>query len=334
MTFSTTDAQRQIARYRSLVQVTAALARHVRTEELLRAMHVQVQALFASPVTLLARLTPGGGWNCQTLESHHTFEQWLGPREDGLLERVLAGRLRLENNLPEYLARERLTVVRVHYRADLPHPLSWMGVPLHVSGEVAGVLSVQSYELNAFTPEDLEFLDLLAVHLGIALENAALHEQLALEASTDPLTGLLNRRQFTLRGEAALRAPGPQALAVLDVQAFKAINDEWGHGVGDAVLRGVADVLLDLTATRGEAFRLGGDEFALLLPGPLEEATARVRDALAGAAGRVWPVVPFLNVGLAAAECGEALSEWVRRADARMYAAKRRRLHLLEGKET
>ncbi len=333
MTRERDDIQRQIARYRSLVQVIAALSRHVRTEDLLRTMHRQVQALFASPVTLLARPTPEGGWAVQTLESEVMSEQWLGPRRDGLLERVLSGSLRLENDLPAYLQRERLTVVRVHFRADLPHTLSWMGVPLRAGSEVLGVLSVQSYALDAFTPEDLEFLELLGVQLGIVLENAALHEQLEREANTDPLTGLLNRRQFVTQAQAALERPGAVTLAILDVQEFKRINDELGHAAGDEVLRGVGEALLDLTAARGQAFRLGGDEFALLLPCDEPQAQRQVAALMTAVGQLTLPASPFLNVGLAVGAPQESLHDWLRRADARMYAAKRARTHVLAAQE-
>lgn len=329
VTTESTDARRQIARYRSLVQVIAALSRHVRTEELLRTMHQQVKALFASSVTLLARPTPEGGWAVQTLESDVITEQWLGPRQDGLLERVVAGRVRLENDLPAYLERERLTVVRVHYRPDLPHTMSWMGVPLRTGTTVLGVLSVQSYALDAFTPEDLEFLELLAVQLGIVMENAELHEQLEREANTDPLTGLLNRRQFVLRMTEALRRPGAVTLAVMDVQQFKRVNDELGHAAGDEVLRGVAETLLDLTAARGQAFRLGGDEFALLLPCGEAQAQEQLGLLLSRLERRALPARPFLNVGLAASQDGESVHDWLRRADSRMYAAKHDHRHLL-----
>ncbi len=329
VTTHTADAQRQIARYRSLVQVTAALARHARTPDLLRTMHVEVQRLFAMPVTLLARRTPEGGWHCLTLESHNMAEQVLAPRRDGLLERVLGGTLRLENDLPAYLQREGLGVVRVHFRHDLPHTMSWMGVPLQVGGEDVGVLSVQSYDLHAFVPEDLEFLELLGVHLSVALENAALHERIEREARTDPLTGLANRRHFTEQAQATLRrcAHGqPCTLAVVDVQEFKVINDTYGHLAGDQVLVGLAGLLRDL-GPGSHAFRLGGDEFAALLPLPLPRAEAQLDDLLGQVAAAAWPVPqpPRLNVGLAAAWPGATLSEWLREADARMYRAKRRR---------
>ncbi|MBZ9750055.1 sensor domain-containing diguanylate cyclase [Deinococcus sp. HMF7604] len=331
MTTSTADAQRQIARYRSLVQVTAALARHARTPDLLRTMHAQVQALFATPVTLLARRLPGGGWHCLTLESDSLDEQNLPPRTDGLLERVLNGQLRLQNDLRAYVAREGLKVVRVHFRHDLPHTLSWMGVPLHVGDEEVGVLSVQSYDLDAFTDEDLEFLELLGVHLSIALENAALHEQVQREANTDPLTGLPNRRTLTGRVQDALGSGQPHTLAVMDVQDFKSINDGHGHPVGDEVLIGVASLLGDLVRTAGFVCRLGGDEFAALLPWPQTESEARLADFLDRVAAFSWPVpqAPRLNVGAVAAWPGATLSDWLRQADARMYSAKRQRVQLL-----
>ncbi|GAA0512852.1 sensor domain-containing diguanylate cyclase [Deinococcus depolymerans] len=334
MNLHASDAQRQIARYRSLVRVTAALSRHVRTDDLLRAMHEQVRLLFDTPITLLARCVPGGGWHCLTLESDNVAEQDIAPRPDGLLERVLRGTLRLENDLPAYLRRESLGIVRLHHRSDLPHTLSWMGVPLH-AGEVTGVLSVQSYAQGAFTPEDLEFLELLGVHLSIALENAALHERVEREAHTDPLTGLWNRRGFGERGEAALRAAHRDGarftLAVMDLQDFKAVNDRFGHAVGDEVLTGLGLLLRRLTGRGAHVFRLGGDEFAVLLPGDSGQARGTLSRWLEDVRGHPWPTAapPHLNIGLAQAHPGYSMSDWLREADTQMYEAKRRRLHLL-----
>lgn len=335
LNFHASDAQRQIARYRSLVQVTAALARLVRTDDLLRAMHEQVRLMFDTPITLLARRAPGGGWHCLTLEGDNVSEQRIPPRPDGLLERVLRGTIRLENDLPTYLERERLGVARLHFRSDLPHTLSWMGVPLH-AGEVTGVLSVQSYVLNAFTPEDLEFLELLAVHLSIALENAALHERVDQEAHTDPLTGLWNRRRFTQRGEAALNAAQSGGerftLAIMDLQDFKAINDRFGHAVGDEVLTGVGTLLRRLAGRGAHVFRLGGDEFAVLLPGDRDGARLTLLEWLEDVRAHPWTTAapPHLNIGLAQAHPSYSMSDWIREADSQMYEAKRRRLHLIE----
>lgn len=99
-------------------------------------------------------------------------------------------------------------------------------------------------------------------------------------AQHDPLTGLLNRRAFDQAAQQATQG----VLALLDLDHFKAINDQHGHTAGDRVLRGVADVLLDQLPDGGQAYRWGGEEFALLLPGwrpdQAEALLGRVRQEL------------------------------------------------------
>jgi diguanylate cyclase (GGDEF)-like protein len=94
-----------------------------------------------------------------------------------------------------------------------------------------------------------------------ARDAAELLERLS---ETDPLTGLLNRRAIE-RQFGQLRSDGFTALAVIDLDYFKAINDRNGHGVGDEVLRAVASALQADPGVR--AYRLGGEEFLLLLRG-------------------------------------------------------------------
>ncbi|GHF50716.1 diguanylate cyclase (GGDEF)-like protein [Deinococcus metalli] len=332
MTSALPDLHRQIARYRSLVQVAATLARSVRTEELVQSVHREARTLFTAPVTLLATRHPDGGWTTRTLEADFSVDERIAAREDGLLERVLSGRLRLENDLVAYLEREQLTVFRLNSDSGRPVTRSWMGVPLRPDSAPVAVLSVQSDQPGAFTPEDLEFLELLGVHVSVALENAALHERVEREARTDPLTGLLNRRAFTARVEATLGAgPRPTTLVILDVQDFKHINDTQGHQVGDEVLRELGAALTALAGGGGHIYRLGGDEFAALLDGPVDAAHERVQVFLGALPARSWATgsAPYVNVGLAGVRPDDTLNTWVRRADHRMYAAKRQRIHLL-----
>ncbi|WP_309572417.1 sensor domain-containing diguanylate cyclase [Deinococcus sp.] len=330
---ASTDLHRQIARYRALVHVAATLARSVRTEELVRSVHREARTLFTAPLTLLATRTPDGGWATRTLEGDTSVNERVQPRDDGLLERVLDGKLRLENDLEAYLHREQLPVFRLNADSGRPITRSWMGVPLRPDSAPPSVLSVQSDVSGAFTPEDLEFLELLGVHVSVALENAALHERVEHEARTDPLTGLLNRRAFTAQVGAALAGSHAATLVVMDVQDFKVINDTHGHHVGDEVLRGLGAALVALAAGSGHVFRLGGDEFAALLPGDQDAARQRVKVFLSDMQTRAWPTpeAPHVNVGLAGALLDDTLSDWVRRADHRMYAAKRQRVHLLGG---
>ena len=116
------------------------------------------------------------------------------------------------------------------------------------------------------------------------------------------------------------------------MQDFKGINDTYGHQVGDEVLHGLGAALVTLAAGNGHVFRLGGDEFAALLPGSLDAAQGRVQAFLRDVQTRAWPTpgAPYVNAGLAEALSDDTLTDWVRRADHRMYAAKRQRTHLLD----
>jgi diguanylate cyclase (GGDEF)-like protein len=104
-----------------------------------------------------------------------------------------------------------------------------------------------------------------------ARNDAELLERLS---ETDPLTGLLNRRAIELQFE-QLRTEGFAALAVIDIDHFKAINDINGHSVGDEVLKAVASALQPAPSVR--AYRLGGEEFVLLLRGDDADTLAELR---------------------------------------------------------
>jgi diguanylate cyclase (GGDEF)-like protein len=106
-------------------------------------------------------------------------------------------------------------------------------------------------------------------HLPIIIEYDEL-KKLQLNAITDPLTGLYNRRLFTETFEKELnrarRYGSPLGLVILDLHRFKEVNDKHGHPRGDDVLRAAASTLRKALRTSDFAFRIGGDEFALLLP--------------------------------------------------------------------
>lgn len=108
------------------------------------------------------------------------------------------------------------------------------------------------------------------------------HGRITQIACTDPLSGALNRNAFRERFEQlrrdSLRQHTPLAVAILDIDHFKAINDRFGHPAGDAVIRAVAEVIHGCTRRQDLLFRWGGEEFLLLLPEiTLPEATALLR---------------------------------------------------------
>jgi len=87
---------------------------------------------------------------------------------------------------------------------------------------------------------------------------------------TDPMTGLFNRRRFNRalqdEIERAQRFADPVTLLILDIDKFKSINDTYGHAAGDEVIKGVADVLREVTRSVDVVSRIGGEEFSVILP--------------------------------------------------------------------
>lgn len=145
----------------------------------------------------------------------------------------------------------------------------------------------------------------------------------------DPLTSLLNRRGFEELSAAELqraaRYDRPIAFALLDVDRFKAVNDQYGHAVGDRVLRIVSEELLQLR-TSDLAVRLGGDEFGLLMPetdaAGAEQLVSRLRQRIHQRMfEQGFPVT--ISAGVASSSsCRRRLPDLIAEADTRMYACK------------
>ncbi|GAA4914457.1 diguanylate cyclase (GGDEF)-like protein [Actinomycetospora succinea] len=152
------------------------------------------------------------------------------------------------------------------------------------------------------------------------------HGQVTALALADPLTGLPNRRALDQHLEEVLAGTASAAVAMIDVDRFKQINDTVSHARGDEVLRGVATALRSSLRAPDLVARYGGDEFVVVLPetavGDAAAALGRARSAVAGLpAARGCPVT--LSVGVVAARSGEGPADVLARADAAMYAAKR-----------
>ena len=142
-------------------------------------------------------------------------------------------------------------------------------------------------------------------------------------ADTDPLTGLLNRRGFVARVEAALAADRPVGLILLDLDHFKAINDRFGHDAGDRVLSAVAGAL-NAHAGEGTVGRLGGEEFGVAvagLPAPaLVRLAERLRRTIAGI--ELADVSTEVTASFGVATGGTSFETLYRSADQTLYRAK------------
>ncbi len=161
----------------------------------------------------------------------------------------------------------------------------------------------------------------------------AANARLDVLASTDPLTGLLNRRRFLEMAQAeqarAQRYGRPVTLLLVDLDHFKRVNDTYGHRMGDAVLRTAAGVMTASRRASDLAARFGGEELVLLLPetdlaGAVGLAE-RLRIALAGAQTRLDGVDVHItaSIGVASLRAGESLDNLLHRADQALYSAKR-----------
>lgn len=162
---------------------------------------------------------------------------------------------------------------------------------------------------------------------------SARSETLEIEALTDGLTGVQNRRYFddALREyiEEFRRIDKPLGLMILDLDHFKQVNDSYGHDIGDRVLRAVGKCLRDMTRYHDIVARLGGEEFGIVTPNMnlvgLEKLAERIRDAVSALSiptGRGGLRVTT-SVGLAVWEGKETAEEFYRRADRQLYEAKR-----------
>jgi diguanylate cyclase (GGDEF)-like protein len=161
-------------------------------------------------------------------------------------------------------------------------------------------------------------------------------------ASTDELTGILNRRGFFAAAQQLVARQAkkgePVAVLMFDLDHFKSINDNFGHLVGDEALRLFAATTTENLRASDVVARFGGEEFVAILPGSLSDATAaaeRVRRAFQAAAGAVAgrPVAATVSVGAASAPLCADVAALLATADSALYRAKANGRNRVEGIE-
>jgi diguanylate cyclase (GGDEF)-like protein len=202
--------------------------------------------------------------------------------------------------------------------------------PLIVSQEVIGVLGLWGGSLEE---EDLGALAIFAEHVAISIEKSRLLETTQELATTDPLTGIHNRRYLFDLGEQeiqrAKRIEHPLSAMMLDLDHFKRINDTYGHAFGDQVLREVAARCGKSIREIDIIGRYGGEEFAIVLPhADPESASAvagRLKDVISDTPidTEKGPISMTISIGIAEwTPDVEDLATLLDRADTALYAAK------------
>jgi diguanylate cyclase (GGDEF)-like protein len=186
---------------------------------------------------------------------------------------------------------------------------------------------------RVFTRNRQEILEIIAAQIAIKIKLGQTHERLALQATTDGLTGLANHRAFQhgceVMLERARRNGQPLCLLLADLDHFKSINDRFGHPRGDQVLRKVAAVLRETVRAGDLAARYGGEEFALVLEncdgegGRLMAERIREKVALLKLRDGDKPFTVTLSLGIAVFPKNRGEKEGlIEMADQALYRAK------------
>ena len=229
---------------------------------------------------------------------------------------------------PEALVTERVAD-RVRSVFGLSHTLT---VPLRAERGVIGAIVLSRRDRDAWSQSARRLVRVAATETAAALDRAMSQREVAASASTDPLTGLPNRRYFEefsslLTGRR--RAGDALAVLMIDIDKFKSLNDTYGHPVGDEVLRSVAGAITAAVRDHDVPARIGGEEFAVLLrnPGPTValEVGERVRQAVRDLDLRALGVPTVsVSVGVANANTAEEpIDSLIDRADRALLRAKR-----------
>ncbi len=222
--------------------------------------------------------------------------------------------------------------------SGLPEPLrlfresaSRMSIPLISFGQTLGVLTLHSSQPNAFRERELQSLESVADICANSIQNAHYVERVKQLAYLDGLTGIFNRRFFELRImeeiERARRYGTGMAVIMADIDQFKRLNDEFGHLLGDEVLRQVSSLFHQQLRKVDVVCRYGGEEFAILLTQISAQQAIAIAEKLRRLVEKFqFPGVPrtiTISVGVAAFPTdGKTRDEMVRAADSGLYAAK------------
>ena len=262
----------------------------------------------------------------------------LGPRRSLSIDRLQHGRhvVELEVDNQGQAARRALLAIEV----TPPLSATWgfrIATALLLAGALAalylwrvGELTAQRRRLAAQVAERTRELSAQKDALQATAQALAhANERLRQLSLVDELTGLANRRSLIERLQQAAAMPAPGAIAVIDLDHFKRINDGFGHQAGDAVLQDFAQLLRSECQGQAVGGRWGGEEFLCVLPEvAADDEAARWADRLlervrARRVEHQGSVLPYrVSIGLALGRPGEPLDQWLARADDALYRAK------------
>ncbi len=234
---------------------------------------------------------------------------------------------------PDPAGAAALVAARVETRVRRAFGISHtLAVPLVAREEILGVIVISRLRNDAWPDGARRILDVAAAEAATALVRVHSLRDAQTRASTDPLTGLPNRRYFEeyveLLGRGR-RAEDALGILMVDVDQFKILNDRHGHAIGDVVLRAIGRTIASTVRDLDVPARFGGEEFVILLRNPSPEVALEVGERIREAVARidlhdigVGAVTVSVGASVSRAD-GEAVADLVERADQALYRAKR-----------
>lgn len=207
------------------------------------------------------------------------------------------------------------------------HPADMFLIPINdSSGEMIGYISLDS-PIGGKRPriEEIKMIEVAAEVIGRILEDAMEYFQIFQRAQRDSLTGLLNHSAFYNHLEKAVRYGIPYSVAMIDLDNFKEINDNFGHLVGDEILRRLSTLLKEKLRESDVIARYGGDEFAVILTGVTSEKALEILERVRYAVEDSNFLGLKLSVSIGVScypEDGETAEALVEKADAALYRSK------------
>lgn len=312
----------------TLYRVSHELSASTNNEQVCLAVHRAAAQVMPVEAVVVSAISA----DRQTIHDLYLFDQGQRhhrppyPAHKGLSGYVIRTRQALKVDVVDAAFLER---IQPEHFGGAETAQSLLAVPMQSGDNVIGMLSVQSYQPNVYTDDDLALLELLGAHAAAALENARLFEMTQQLAHQDGLTQLLNRRRFMELArkefERTRRHHHPLSVVMFDVDHFKAVNDTYGHGVGDDVLRGVAQACAAQLRQTDLLARYGGEEFVALLPDTDLHAAREVARRLREHVEKLQPhpqVRVTISLGVASYQAQASLEALLENADQALYHAK------------
>lgn len=248
----------------------------------------------------------------------------------GLVSMVVANRQALPYR-GEYDPARQTVFARGHEPPAMP---SLLVLPLIAHERVLGTLVLGSSTPHAFSESVRPTLEVLASHMAVSLSGARMLKRLEEQATTDGMTGLLNKRTLISEGERRLnvakRFNKPLGMLVCDIDHFKKVNDTYGHDVGDVVIKGLGEVLRRIKRDTDIVGRFGGEEFVIVCEQTDEEGSRnlgeRIRRELESTTFQteLGPLSVTCSVGVAPfPSAGQDWGALFKATDEALYASKK-----------